>query len=283
LLNILTFDIEDWFQLLDVPSTATPSDWCNFETRIHSNVERLLETVMRHDHRATFFCLGWVAERYPEIIRRIDELGFEVASHSHMHQLAFKQTPQQFREDIARSIHTLEDITGKKVRSFRAPGFSIISGMPWAFEILIELGIEYDSSIFPATRGHGGFVDFGTAQPALIQCSGGILKEFPISLGRIFGKQIVFSGGGYFRLLPYHTIQQLTRQSEYMMTYFHPRDFDADQPVIDLPLHRRFKSYVGLRGAYAKFDRWLGANEFMDMAAADAVIDWNQAPRIHVS
>lgn len=282
-MNILTFDIEDWFQLLDIPSTATASDWCNFETRIHGNVERLLETIIRHDYRATFFCLGWVAERYPEVIRRIDELGFEVASHSHLHQLAYQQSPQQFREDIVRSIHTLEDTTGKKVRGFRAPGFSIIQGMPWAFEILIELGIEYDSSIFPAARGHGGFVDFGAAQPALIECSGGILKEFPISLGSFFGKQIVFSGGGYFRLLPYRTIQRLTRQSEYMMTYFHPRDFDADQPVLDLPLHRRFKSYFGLKAAHAKFDRWLSENEFMDMAAADAVIDWNHAPRIHVS
>lgn len=276
-MNILTFDIEDWFHLLDIPSTASASDWCNFEPRIHRNVERLLEALLRHEHRATFFCLGWMAEKYPEIIRRIDELGFEIASHSHLHQLIYQQTPQQFRDDIVRSIHTLEDITGKKVKSFRAPGFSVMRGMPWFFEILIEQGIEYDSSIFPATRGHGGFADFGTAQPAVIECASGSLKEFPISLGSLFGKQIVFSGGGYFRLLPYRTIQRMTRDSEYLMSYFHPRDFDAGQPVLDLPLIRRFKSYVGLRGAYVKFDRWLDENEFMDMAAAALEIDWGRA------
>jgi polysaccharide deacetylase family protein (PEP-CTERM system associated) len=282
-MNILTFDIEDWYHLLDIPATANASDWCKFEPRIHGNVERLLETLARHDHKATFFCLGWMAEKYPEVIRRISESGFEVASHSHLHQLAYQQTPQQFRQDIVRSIHTLEDVTGNKVKSFRAPGFSIMRGMPWFFEILIEQGIEFDSSIFPATRGHGGFADFGAAQPTVIECAGGSLKEFPISLGRIFGKQIVFSGGGYFRLLPYRTIQGLTLKSDYMMTYFHPRDFDADQPVLTLPLIRRFKSYVGLKGAYAKFDRWLAENKFMDMAAADAAIDWNSASIIRVS
>jgi len=281
--NILSFDIEEWFQLLDVAFTENPSDWCKFETRIHANVDRLLDTILRHNQRATFFCLGWVAERYPEIVRRIDELGFEVASHSHFHQLAYKQSPQQFHEDISRSVYVLEDLIGKKIKSFRAPGFSIISGMPWAFEILLELGIERDSSIFPAKRGHGGFADFGFARPALIECSGSTLKEFPISLGRFLGQQIVFAGGGYFRLLPYRTIQRLTRQSEYVMSYFHPRDFDPDQPILDLPLSRRFKSYIGLRRAYAKFDRWLSENEFVDIAAADATIDWSLAPRICIS
>ncbi len=282
-MNILTFDIEDWFHLLDIPATADAASWSDFDPRIHGNLERLLETVLRHGHKATFFCLGWMAEKYPDVIRRIDELGFEVASHGHLHQLAYQQTPRQFRDDIVRSIRTLEDVTGRKVRCFRAPGFSVMRGMPWVFEVLVEQGIEYDSSIFPAPRGHGGFAGFGAVQPALIECAGGRLKEFPISLGSLFGKRIVFSGGGYFRLLPYRTIQRMTRRSDYLMTYFHPRDFDADQPVLPLPLVRRFKSYVGLRGAYDKFDRWLGENEFIDMAAADAEIDWSSVSTIKLS
>jgi polysaccharide deacetylase family protein (PEP-CTERM system associated) len=279
-MNILTFDIEDWFHLLDLDCTASESQWDRYEPRIHANVDRLIEVTLKHGHKATFFCLGWVAEKYPEVIRRIDAEGFEIASHSHSHQLAYQQSPAEFRQDIERSVRTLEDIIGKKVKSFRAPGFSITSGMPWAFETLIELGIESDSSVFPAVRGHGGFADFGAAQPAIIECAGGTLKEFPISLGSVMGKQFVFSGGGYFRLLPYPVIQHLTRQSDYLMTYFHPRDFDAGQPVIDMPLHRRFKSYVGLGGAFAKLERWLADNYFVDMATADAATAWDRAPRI---
>ena len=282
-MKILTFDIEDWFNLLDIPATANVADWNGFEPRIFENVDRLLEVTLRHGHRATFFCLGWVAEKYPEVIRKIDAAGFEIASHTHTHQLVYQQTPEQFRQDVERSIHVLEDITGKKVKSFRAPGFSITPETPWAFDILIELGIECDSSAFPAARGHGGFADFGTAQPTIIECNGGMLKEFPISLGKFLGKPIIFSGGGYFRLLPHIIIQHLTRQSDYMMTYFHPRDFDIGQPRLDLPLHRHFKSYVGLKGAYAKFDRWLSENKFIDMEEASAKVNLMEAPRIFIA
>ncbi|MBI4937059.1 MAG: polysaccharide deacetylase family protein [Nitrosomonadales bacterium] len=281
-MNILTFDIEDWFHLLDIECTATEAEWCNFKPRIHANVERLLETTLRHGHKATFFCLGWVAEHYPEIIRQIDELGFEVASHSHRHQLVYQQTPQQFREDLKRSIHVLEDITGKKIKTYRAPGFSFVRGNSWAAEALLEYGIERDSSIFPAERGHGGYENFGRAQPSVLDCAGGKLKEFPISLGRVLGKNIVFSGGGYFRLLPYWMIRSLTNRADYVMTYFHPRDFDADQPVLDLPLHRRFKSYVGLRGAHRKLDQWLSENKFIDIETADQLVDWDSAPLVEM-
>ena len=115
-----------------------------------------------------------------------------------------------------------------------------------------------------------------------MDCAGGTLKEFPISLGRLLGKDIVFSGGGYFRLLPYQIIQHLTNQTDYLMTYFHPRDFDAGQPVLDLPLHRRFKSYVGLKGSYAKFDRWLSENSFIDIDTADKLVNWDAAPFVNV-
>ncbi len=281
-MNILTFDIEDWYHLLDIDYAVTEADWCHFKPRIHANVERLLELTVQHGHTATFFCLGWVAEQYPEIIRKIDELGFEVASHSHMHQLVYQQTPLQFREDLKRSIHTLEDITGKKIKTYRAPGFSFVKGNAWAVEILLEHGIERDSSIFPAERGHGGYEDFGSAQPSLLNCPAGKMKEFPISLGQVLGKNIVFSGGGYFRLMPFWMIRRLTSQSDYVMTYFHPRDFDANQPVLDLPLHRRFKSYVGLSGAYKKLDQWLSQQKFIDIETADKLVNWNIVPIVEM-
>jgi len=281
-MNILTFDVEDWFHLLDNPATADEERWGGFEPRIHQGLDRIFAALERHQHRATFFCLGWVAEKYPEIIRRIDALGYEVASHSNRHQLVYNQTPMAFREDLSRSIALLEDVTGKKVKAYRAPGFSFIRGNPWAFEALIELGIEVDSSIFPAPRGHGGYDNFGSAQPTILTCGGGEIKEFPINLGNILGKRIVFSGGGYFRLLPYFLIQKMTKQSKYIMTYFHARDFDAEQPVLELPFHRKFKSYVGLKGAYEKFDRWLGENNFIDLEHACGTVNWGRAPHIMV-
>ena len=279
-MNILSFDVEEWFNLLDIPATENIADWDRFEPRIHQNVDRLLEATLKHGHRATFFCLGWVAGKYPEVIQKIDKAGFEIASHTHTHQLVYQQTPGQFRQDVKRSIYTLEDVTGKKVKSFRAPGFSFIRGNPWAFEALIELGIERDSSIFPVSRGHGGYENFGPAQPSLLECKGGTLKEFPISLGRLFGKEIVYSGGGYFRLLPYNTIQRLTQNADYVMSYFHPRDFDAGQPALKIPLHRRFKSYVGLLGAEKKLCRWLTDFKFVDIQNADKNIDWAKAKRV---
>jgi len=282
-MKILTFDIEDWYHLLDIPETSNPESWASYTPRIHANVDLLLESIERHGHRATFFCLGWVAERYPEIIRSIDAAGFEIASHTYSHQLAYKQTRHQFKVDVTRSIEILENITGKKVKCFRAPGFSIISGMSWAFETLLDLGIEFDSSIFPAARSHGGFADFGTAKPAIIECKGMALKEFPISLGNLFGRKIVFSGGGYFRLLPYHMIQWMAKQSDYMMTYFHPRDFDVGQPMLHLPLHRSFKSYVGLKSAYSKFERLMANHAFTDLRAASAIVNWQDAPRVLIA
>ena len=216
-MNILTFDIEDWFHLINLSVCSTETQWKDFEPRIHSNVYRLLETIERYDHKATFFCLGWVAEQYPEIIRRINDSGYEIGSHTYLHQLAYNQSPQQFRKEVVRSIHVLEDITGKKVRSFRAPGFSILYNMPWALEILVELGIEFDSSIFLARCKNGSFAHFNSAQPFIMDCGGLIIKEFPVNFGEIFGKKVIFSGGGYFRLLPYDFIQYLTNQSEYVI------------------------------------------------------------------
>lgn len=281
-MKILTFDIEDWFHILDVPKVNQICNWDAYESRIHKNVDRLLASVEKYNHSATFFCLGWIATRYPNIIRKISELGYEIASHGHMHQLVYEQTPNQFRNDVDRSVKSLEDIIGKKIKGFRAPGFSITSGMPWAFEALLELGIEYDSSVFPALRGHGGFARFGTARPAWIESSSGRIKEFPINLSRLLWKSIVFSGGGYFRILPYWMIERLTKKSDYVMTYFHPRDFDPCQPRLKLPIGRHFKSYFGLKSSHAKLERWLENYHFVDVEHANANIDWSSAPSVRV-
>ncbi|MBN4062523.1 polysaccharide deacetylase family protein, partial [Bacteroidales bacterium AH-315-I05] len=151
-MKVLTFDIEEWFHILDEPSTKTEKQWENYESRIHLNVDRILELLETKKQKATFFCLGWIAKKYPEVIRKIDDMGYEIATHSNLHQLVYEQTREEFKTDLENSIKLIEDITGKKIRVYRAPGFSIKEENKWAFEVLIENGIEVDCSIFPAER-----------------------------------------------------------------------------------------------------------------------------------
>ncbi|MBD3315326.1 MAG: DUF3473 domain-containing protein [Chitinivibrionales bacterium] len=277
-MNILTFDIEDWFHILDNDATRTEKEWSGFSSRIRANTGRILDLLAQRGQKATFFCLGWIARNYPEIVRKIDEHGHEIGSHSSMHQLVYEQSSKRFSTDLRDSIDLLEDTIGKKVVSYRAPGFSITERTPWAFEALVDAGIEKDSSVFPAPRGHGGFPAFGVAEPAIIECNGLRLKEFPINIATVSGKSLIFSGGGYFRLLPYPVIRRMTAASAYVMTYFHPRDFDPAQPVLPgLPLTRRFKSYVGLKRAWKKLGWLLNDFSFIDLRTADARTDWDKA------
>jgi len=282
-MNILTFDIEEWFHILDNDSTKTAQEWQQYESRIHGNMERILKVLDDTGIKATFFCLGWIVEKYPDVIKTIVNKGYEIGTHTYMHQLIYEQNPKIFSMDIERSIKTLEDISGKKVRCFRAPGFSIREDNRWVFDILVNMGISIDSSIFPAPRSHGGFASYKTNIPALIQYDGIQLKEFPISYTNILGKPFAYSGGGYFRFFPYSFIKQWTKNSSYIMTYFHPRDFDAGQPVIkNLPLNRKFKSYVGISGAFKKLNRFFNDFEFIDIDSADKLIDWDNARVITV-
>jgi polysaccharide deacetylase family protein (PEP-CTERM system associated) len=281
-LHILTFDIEDWFHILDNPDTQGVAEWSNFESRLDQNMDTIHRILDKHRQKATFFVVGWIAEKHPNQIKRIVENGHELGSHTHLHQLVYSQRPEEFIQDLTRSIRVLEDISGQKVKYFRAPGFSITSETPWAFEALLENGIEIDSSVFPSARSHGGFPQFGTAKPAIIELNGMQLKEFPVNTHRIVGKDVIFSGGGYFRLLPYKAIQKFTQQSEYVMTYFHPRDFDYEQPMLPgLNLARKFKSYYGLKQTEDKLNRWLADFEFIDMKTAEKQVDWDKVNKIY--
>lgn len=303
-MNILTFDIEEWFHLLDNESTKTINEWKNYEVRIHQNMERIFNVLERTKTKATFFCLGWIAETYPEVVKEIIERGYDVGTHTRMHQLVYEQTPAEFEQDLEYSIKTLEDITGQKVKYFRAPGFSITENEKWAFEILVKHGIEVDCSIFPAPRAHGGFPSYKSPVPSIIKLSnksseiasphrpspppsggvsGGSLLELPINYTSVLSKPIIYSGGGYFRLFPYPFIKKWTKEADYVMSYLHPRDFDAEQPVIkELSTFRKFKSYVGLKGATSKLEKWLTDFEFVDIQTAVKQIDWNQVPMVEI-
>lgn len=282
-MNILTFDIEEWFHLLDNGSTQTEIEWSNFESRIHQNMDRIFKQLERNNVKATFFCVGWIAEKYPEVIKEIVEKGYEIGSHTRMHQLVYTQQPSEFKNDVEYSIKTLEDLSGKRVKYFRAPGFSITEENKWAFETLANLRIETDCSVFPAARAHGGFPSYKKPKPSIIKYNGIRLKEMPINYTEVFTKPLIFSGGGYFRLFPYPLIKKWTRESDYVMTYFHPRDFDAGQPLIeDLSRARKFKSYVGIKGAEKKLDKWLNDFQFIDIETADKQIDWGKVPVVNL-
>ncbi len=276
-MNILTFDIEEWFHILDNYSTKNEKDWASFPSRLEHNMERIFELLERKEQKATFFCLGWIAREYPEIIRRISDYGYEIATHSDLHQLAYEQNREVFKTDLEKSIKSIEDIIGKKVTTYRAPGFSVNKENKWVLEELVKHGIEIDCSIFPAKRAHGGFENYGYAEPSIIDIDGMKLKEFPISLFEFAGKNLIFSGGGYFRIFPYWMIKSMMKRSDYVMTCFHPRDFDPDQPIIaGLSKVRRFKSYVGLGTAFDKLERLITDFEFVDVNQADKTIVWNK-------
>lgn len=283
MINVLTFDIEEWFHILDNASTKSERQWSNYESRIHKNMDTIYEILDEVNARASFFIVGWIAEKYPEIVKAIANRGFEIGSHTHMHQLVFEQDRHSFHNDVERSIKTLEDCTGKKVTMFRAPGFSITSRNKWAFEVLHELGITIDSSVFPASHAHGGMPSYRTATPSILNYNGITLKEFPINTNTIFGKPFIFSGGGYFRVFPYPLIRKWTLNSNYNMTYFHPRDFDIGQPIIeDLSAIRKFKSYVGIKSCKSKLKKWLHEFDFIDMDTAVKRVDWNKVPIINL-
>ena len=177
-MNILTFDIEEWFHILDNDSTKSEKELSNFPYRLDANMERIFELLIRKEQKATFFCLGWVAREFPHIIKKIDSRGFEIASHSDRHQLVYQQNRAEFRKDLENSINSIENIIGKKIRTYRAPGFSITESNKWVFEELVRTGIEIDCSVFPAKRSHGGFESYGHSQPSKMIAMASKLKSF---------------------------------------------------------------------------------------------------------
>lgn len=278
-MNILTFDVEEWFHLLDNDSTRSEAEWVRYPVRIYENMDRIFRILEDTDTKATFFIIGWIARTYPDLVRRIAEK-YEIGSHTMNHQLVWQQDRATFKEDVSSSIKMLEDITGKPVKYFRSPGFSIRESEAWAFDVIKECGIEIDCSVFPAPHAHGGIPSYGKGVPSIIRHGSVEIKEFPITTKELFGHHIIFSGGGYFRLFPYSLIKKWAKEnSEYMLSYIHPRDLDAGQPMIkELSAARKFKSYVGLKGAERKLRRMLTDFKFTDMSTAANEIDWSKVP-----
>tara|TARA_R110002051_G_scaffold325568_1_gene428951 strand:- start:913 stop:1752 length:840 start_codon:yes stop_codon:yes gene_type:complete len=279
-MNILTFDIEEWFHCDFISGNKS---WGNYEVRIHKNTDFILDTLSKYNRKGTFFILGWIAEKYPEVVKKIVNEGHEIGCHSMYHELVHRFTPEEFETDTQEALDVIQDIVGEKVIMYRAPAFSITKETPWAFEILHKLGITYDASVFPAFHDYGGFPSFGNAEPTIIETNGIYIKEFPMNIHNIMNKSIVFSGGGFFRLFPYSLIKKWTKKSDYVMTYFHPRDFDKDQPMLQhLPSMRKFKSYYGLKNSGKKFDKFIKEFETTSILEVSNKFDWKNAKKISI-
>jgi polysaccharide deacetylase family protein (PEP-CTERM system associated) len=281
-MHLLTFDIEDWYNC----DFITPDfHWEKYEVRIYAGVERILAELEKRRLKATFFCLGWIAEKHPQVIRDIHTQGHHIGCHSYQHELSTRFDRKSFLNDTEKAKKLIEDLIGEKINAFRAPGFSITENNTWALEILAELGFEYDCSLFPAIHDYGGFTHYGKAEPAILQLANGAqLKEFPINIHPAAGKNLVFSGGGFFRLFPYFLIKCWAKQAPYLMAYFHPRDFDPGQAMIkSLPTVRKFKSYIGLKKSFGKFQRLLNDFDFIDLREADKQMDWTKARIITIN
>lgn len=257
--SVLTIDVEDWFHILDSPAVPTLEQWSYLPLRVQTSMEQLLQMLSDTDTKATFFWLAWMAERLPLLLRQCQEAGHEIASHGYGHVLAYEVGRDPFRKDIQKAKNILEDIIGQPVRGFRAPGFGITEKAPWAFDVIREVGYEYDSSIFPATRGHGGICN-SPIGPYFIHTEYGMLPEIPMSVIDIFGKRLSMFGGGYLRLATRHMIRwgikKLRKTNQPLVVYVHPREVDPYHPRLPLSRLRKFKCYVNLKTTMPKL-QWL--------------------------
>jgi len=261
-IGFLTIDVEEWFHILDDPAVPASSSWDKLEARLPRNMDRLLAILDEHRVKATMFWLGWAARKYPEVVRRCVDDGHEVASHGCAHVLAYDAGRARFREDICRGKKVIEDIIGTEVTGFRAAGFGTTTATPWIFDEIREAGFLYDSSVFPAKRGHGGIEDF-RVEPHALDTAHGVLWEIPQSVVEIVGQRVSFFGGGYLRLAPVFLIKwgiaYLQKAGLPLVIYVHPREVDPKHPRLPLRLHRRFKSYVNLGSTVPKL-HWLCEN-----------------------
>jgi polysaccharide deacetylase family protein (PEP-CTERM system associated) len=258
--NAMTVDVEDYFQVSAFERTVTRTTWALRQSRVCENTERLLDLFAAFDIRATFFVLGWVAERFPTLVQRIVREGHEVASHGFEHRLVYSQTPREFRDDLRRARVALEQAAGSPVFGYRAPSYSIVRKSMWALDVLIEEGYAYDSSIYPIRHDRYGIPDWNR-EVHLIERPGGRIWELPGSTLRIAGTNFPFGGGGYFRLLPYgwtrHGIRRLNAAGQPAVFYLHPWEIDPKQPRIPAGRLSMLRHYRNLAKTEPRLKRLL--------------------------
>ncbi len=269
--HYFTVDVEEYFQVSAFEQHISREQWHGYESRLEFSMDVLLGALRKHGASGTFFVLGWIAERHPDIVRRIAQEGHEVASHGWDHRKVTDQTQEQFRDSVRRTKEALEEVSGSPVTGFRAPSYSIVRGLEWALDILLEEGYRYDSSLFPVTRNGYGYRG-GKRPPHWIKRNGGRLLEIPPATLRWGGLNLPAAGGAYFRLFPYALVRAAILQadrSEIPATfYIHPWELDADQPRVNVPTLARLRHYTGIGRTRERLERLLGEFRFTSIASS---------------
>ena len=286
-MNLLTFDIEEWY--LESQRSGRVEKYAEYDRYLEAILNKLDERKIK----ATFFCVGEMGRLFPEVIRKIQNRGHEIGCHSNIHTWLNKMTEAECREDTHRAVASLEQCIGEKVLSYRAPAFSIGEKNKYAFEVLAENGIERDASIFPAERDFGGFPKFGQKTPCFVEYKGIRIKEFPICTIKVMGKEMAYSGGGYFRFFPLNFVEEQMKKSPYAMCYFHIGDlvpesngvmskeayeaYFKESGTLKARYIRYLKSNLGKKDAFGKMIKLIDGMNFMGLWQADELLDWNVA------
>lgn len=266
--HAMTIDVEDYFQVSAFENLVSPSQWEQMAPRVEANTDRLLQLFADHDTKATFFTLGWVAQRFPQLVRRIVEQGHELASHGTMHQRASGQNPAQFKADVGGAKRLLEDLSGQPILGYRAPSFSFTKDNLWVYDILAEEGYVYSSSVYPVVHDHYGIPD---APRFRYQTPAGV-DEIPLSTLPVMGRNVPISGGGYFRLYPYSFTRWavgrfMKKEAQPYVFYLHPWEIDPDQPRMDgASAISRFRHYLNLSRVESRLDQLLTDFEWGSLA-----------------
>lgn len=292
-MNILTFDIEEW-ALAKVGGYGSAEKYAEFDAFL----DRILDMLDNRGIKATCFCTGLMAKDFPQVVRLIQSRGHEIGCHSNQHTWMNKMTEAEAREDTRAAVTALEQCIGQKVLSYRAPAFSIGESNKWMFEILASEGITNDSSIFPAARDFGGFPAFASQEPCTIKYAGVELKEYPISMTTVMGKQVAYSGGGYFRFFPLGFVKGRMAKSEYTMCYFHIGDLLPEKGGVPSKakyeayykepgtLKNRYMRYIktnlGKKSAWGKLEKLIKQMDFANIELVNQSIDWNSAPVVNL-
>jgi polysaccharide deacetylase family protein (PEP-CTERM system associated) len=267
--HAFTVDVEEYFHVNAFDRSVTCEDWTTLPSRAGRSVDEILELLARHDATATFFVLGWLAERHPEIPKRIAAAGHEIGSHGWWHRRVVTLTPDQFRAEVRDCKRRLEDLTGHSVVGFRAPSFSILPPVDWAYDVLIEEGYAYDSSVFPIRRRNYGTPN-ACPDPHVVERPVGTLVEFPMATRSVAGFRIPGAGGAYLRLLPFAltrgTLRAYSRQGKTAIFYTHPWEIDPDQPRLDVPLLSRVRHYGMLARTRPRLEQLLAEFRFASIA-----------------
>lgn len=290
-MNILTFDIEEWY-LEKVYFGDHRERYAEYDMILN----RILDELDKREIKGTFFCVGGLGIEFPNVVKKIDSRGHEIGCHSFRHTWLNKMNPDEALEDTRTAVDALEQCIGKKVRSYRAPAFSIGKNNKWAIEVLAGCGIKRDASIFPAVRDFGGFSEFGHKTPTMVFCNQSRIKEFPIGTAKVLGKEVAYSGGGYFRFFPLSFVKKEIAKSNYNMTYFHIGDLVTEAGGVmskaDFEMYfkepgtlknryiRYIKSNLGKKRAFEKLIKLVETENFVSIEQADNMINWEQMPSV---